>query len=161
MRYLLVLLLSIVILSSCETLEQNSPAFQGSLDNVLFKADDARAFLQPDGSVIIKGVRGQQTLTLKIRMLQTGNYNLGVNDRNIATFEDVPGNLYTTDPNGDGVISVSNIDIGTITGTFRFNAILLGIDTLNLQNGVFYQVPYEIDSGTDTTSIYINNWPRG
>jgi hypothetical protein len=149
-RILLVLIL-ITAVYGCEQIEDNSPALQGEFSNGFFQAIDARALRNEDGSFLIQGVTQDETLTLFIQNSAEGTYALGLEGRNYASFENASGNLYITNPEGNGAVVVTNYDTsgGTISGTFKFTAVLAEIDTLSVQQGIFFEVPYnkEIDNG--------------
>ncbi len=143
MKFYFLVLVSLFIIS-CENVEKNSPAMQGKLNNTLFQAIEARATLQEDSTLIIQGITAIEVLTLKVGRFSTGTYNLGTQANNYGSFDKQNTFFYNTNPDGDGQIVVSDIDYEgqTVSGTFRFNAIAPGIDTLNFQEGVFYQIPY-------------------
>ncbi len=154
MKYFFLLFVSIIFLASCEDTETNSPAFQGRLNNNLYTTIDAKATVLQDGSLIIQGTTAIEVLTLKLNTFSLGTYTLGPQLNNYATFEKLNTFFYNTNPNGDGEVVLNNIDtIGkTVSGTFRFNAIAAGIDTLNFQQGVFYQIPYDGSTIMDPNS---------
>jgi hypothetical protein len=134
----------LVAFSACEDIQDNTPAMQGTLDDVFFKANDARASETLDGDFLIQGITQDETLTLKVPSPQEGIYTLGEGSANYASFEDIEGNLFTTDPNGSGKVEITRWDTTekVVDGTFNFTAIIPGVDTLVVQRGIFYRVPY-------------------
>jgi hypothetical protein len=144
MKRCMLMIVVAVLFYSCEDLETNTPAMQGSLDNSFFEATDARAAENEDGSFTIIGITDSETLTLKVAAGDERTYNLGGESPNYASFENSLGNIYSTNPEGEGQVVISNWDTAneTLSGTFRFNAVLSGQDTLNVQRGVFFEVPY-------------------
>jgi hypothetical protein len=91
-------------------------------------------------------------LTLQTPSRNVGVYNLGENSARSASFtaefDDIEL-LYTTGVaiGGNGQIVINDYDAaaGTVSGTFRFNAINidenpLGGEVLNFQKGVFYNI---------------------
>jgi len=144
MKYFLVLLIASILFVSCEDLQDNTPALQGTIDDVLFKANDARAELYDDGSYTLQGYTQDETLTLHINKADLGTYQLGVGQPNYASFEDALGNVHVTTPNGEGEIVLTDrcISCGWLTGTFRFSAVRLGVDTITVHRGIFFKVSF-------------------
>tara|TARA_R110002072_G_scaffold7503_2_gene40897 strand:+ start:686492 stop:687307 length:816 start_codon:yes stop_codon:yes gene_type:complete len=159
MKKLFLLLIVASAFIACEDIEDNSPALQAEIDNVFFKSLGSGAKLNQDNSVAIQASTQDETVTLFITGNSLNSYELGGQSANFATFEDASGNVYTTVPNGSGVVTISETNQGTgISGSFEFSAILPGVDTLVAQKGIFYQVPFisqEIpipgDGGEDPT----------
>jgi hypothetical protein len=145
MKNILFLLLAIVLCVGCETIEDNSPALQGTIDHDLFKANDVRAEKYDNGSVTIQGYSREETLTLHINGFQLGTYELGEGRSSYASFVDENGNNYiTTTPSGSGKIVVANrcISCGWLSGTFNFEAILPNVDTITVHRGVFHKANF-------------------
>jgi len=144
MKTFFIVLFALVAIISCKDTERNSPALQGTINDELFRAIDSRAVKQEDGSYIIQGITENEALTLKIRQGFTGVFEVGGESSNYASFEDFNGYAYLTNPNGEGEIVVSDFDTISkiISGTFKFKAILQGIDTIAVQRGVFFEVPF-------------------
>lgn len=137
-------LLATILLISCDDIERNDPALQANIDDNFYASNDARAFLNADGSVTIEGFTQKENLTLHLSELAEGNYTIGESRGNYATFQDFGGSIYSTIPNGGGKVTISEVDEEnkTIFGTFRFNAFLPGIDTIYVSKGVLYNVSY-------------------
>ncbi len=146
---------------SCENTEDSQIALQAELDNRLYESNGAIAIENEDGTFFIHGLTTNENLILKIATPEVGNYTLGGNSQNYASFEDLSGNVYLTNPNGEGQIIVSNWnqENKTLSGTFSFRAILPGIDTLFVNNGVFYQIPYgvepEVEEGPTVAGFFL------
>ena len=158
MKYFFSLLALVFLLVSCEEdVVFNSPSVQGRLENSFWRAIDAEAVLQPNGGLVITAKARLQTLTLQVPSRNVGTYVLGQNLSRKATFlfEYDESELYyatgiTTEEEyeGDGEIKITEFDAanGTVSGSFRFNAINtmnnpLGGEILNFNQGVFYKVP--------------------
>ena len=144
MKYFLVLLIASILFVSCEDLEDSTPVIQGTIDDVFFKANDARAVLNDNGSYTLQGYGQDKTLTLHINQAELGTYQLGEGQPNYASFEDELGNVYRTIPSGEGEIVLTDrcLSCGWLTGTFHFSGILQGLDTINVHRGIFYQVSF-------------------
>lgn len=153
MKKIVSLFILVFAFSSCEEdVTFSNPAVQGLMDNVLWRAIDFKATVDINGALKIEAYTQNQVLTLRTTSRNVGVYTLGETSARSATFttefDDVEL-LYTTgvDIGGDGEIVINDYDAvtGTVSGTFRFNAINvdenpLGGDVLNFQKGVFYNL---------------------
>ena len=153
MKKIISLLILVLTLSSCEeSVTFSNPSVQGLMDNVIWRAIDFRATVDINGALKIEAYTQNQVLTLLTPSRNVGVYNLGENSARSATFttefDDIEL-LYTTgvDIGGNGQIVINEYDAatGTVSGTFRFNAINvdqnpLGGEVLNFQKGVFYNL---------------------
>ncbi len=162
MKKLLLLFFITSILFSCETVETNNPGFQANLEGEFFKANDSKATKRDGTNYTIQGLTENKTLTLKVKKPLEGVYLLGGNSQNFATLEDSEGIIYSTNPEGWGEIIITRRNTGQqyFTGKFNFTAILPGQDTLIVNQGVFFEVPYDYnaiddDETPNNTEIFI------
>jgi hypothetical protein len=134
--------LAITVLG-CKNTETNDPAMQADLNSTFFAALDTRAVESEDGTFVIQGITQRETLTLKISTLEEGIYNLGGNSQNYASFENANGDTYFTNPLGSGEVVISRYDIGekVVSGSFKFTAMIEGVDTIAVQRGLFFEAP--------------------
>jgi hypothetical protein len=147
------------ILTGCEDIQDNSPAIQGEINNVFFKALDARGQQNDNGSFTLKGINQDQEVTLNFVNTEPGTYRLGPGRANSAFYEDANGNIYGTTPAGDGKIVITDhcSSCGTVSGNFNFVGINPGVDTIYMQKGIFFDVSYltgGIDN--DTSDGFMN-----
>ncbi|HET8804158.1 MAG TPA: DUF6252 family protein [Aequorivita sp.] len=144
MKNVVFLLLAALLLISCEDKKVNEVAFQAKVDNRLYTSEDARAALNEDGSVTIQGFTNDESMTLYLSRLAEGNFAIGEGFTNYAVYEDMGGNIYTTNPNGEGVVTISELNENnkTLSGIFNFNAYLPGIDTISVSKGTLFNVSY-------------------
>lgn len=151
MKKYILFLLATLSLISCEDVQRNDPALQANIDNDFYASTDSRASLNEDGSVTIQGFTQKENLTLQLSGLAEGSYTIGEGSRNSATFKDFSGNIYSTRPNGQGIVTISEVNETnkTITGTFNFDAFLPGIDTIYVSKGVLYNVSYGSGDASD------------
>ncbi|MCW5518475.1 hypothetical protein J1N09_01395 [Aureitalea sp. L0-47] len=157
--------LSLLFTSSCsEDIENNSPAIQGQIDSLFFRAIDIRGQVNDNGSISLKGSDQDRELTLNVRGADPGTYLLGAEQPNFAYFIDADGSEYRTSPSGEGKITITNhcSSCESITGTFNFVAINPGVDTIYMQKGVFFEVNYLLGGIDDDTSAgYMNAFVDG
>ncbi|MDC8001508.1 DUF6252 family protein [Aequorivita todarodis] len=154
MKNILFVLLAAFSFISCEDIETNDVALQANVDNNFYKSTDARAALNEDGSLTIQGFTDEESLTLHVSRLAEGNFTIAEGRPNYAIFEDIGGNIYTTRPNGEGVITISEVNEAnkTISGIFNFNAFLPGIDTIYVSKGTLHNVSYSGGDIIDPTN---------
>ncbi|MDD5152349.1 MAG: DUF6252 family protein [Flavobacterium sp.] len=150
-RFLLFMMLCTFI--SCqEDVKFNNPSFQGTKDNVFWRAVQSNATIETDGSLTIEAYTSNEKVTLKTTSTAKTTYFLGTSTSKTATYTltDATGTVTfaTGFGIGDGQIIITEYDAlnKTISGTFKFNAKntsnnpLYG-PTLNFQYGIFYKVP--------------------
>lgn len=156
-RIIFALLLTFIIVG-CEDTEDNTPGLQSSIDNVLFKATDARATNLPGtgGGQIIEGITEDERLVIRVPQAGAEVYNVSVNRRAYASYQGPDGVVYSTFPFGEGEIVMSQFNTSggkKFTGTFKFTAFSAAMDTLYLERGIYFEVPQiegiEIDDLAD------------
>lgn len=154
MKRFLMALVILVGLNSCEDVQRNDLALQAKINNNFYSSNDARASKNEDGSVTIQGFNNEETMTLHISNAAKRSYEIREGGANYAMFEDLGGSIYTTRPNGKGMIVVSSLDeeTNTISGTFKYEAYLPGIDTIFVEKGVFFQIPFSEEGVIDPTN---------
>lgn len=149
MRTFMLFIFAVFALTSCDDIQNNSPALQAELDGELYRAIDARAEILPNGNLIMQGLTDVENLTITLSGSTEGVYTLGATGVNRAAFQDFLGSIYTTRPFGDGQVVIESTANNTFTGTFKFNAYRFGLDTLNAQKGFFFKVPIVPGSTTE------------
>ena len=145
---------------SCESdVKFNNPTFEGQKDNVFWRAIDARAILEANGSLTIEAYTRNEKVTLKTTATIAQIYPLGTSTSKMATYvlTDVNDTItFSTGIGiGEGQIVIEEYDAVnmTVTGTFKFNAEniynnpLVG-PILNFQYGHFYKIPVVSNSNT-------------
>ncbi len=161
MKKLIVLVLVLVTFFGCgEELEFNTPSFQAKKDGNLWEAVTYRANIDNSGVLTIAGSDNFETVTLVVNSTAIGLHNvvtttssaslLDVNDMNWSTNN-------TPDPSvqiypADGVIDLKevNMEAGTVSGEFYFNAFnASGLSSINFNQGFFHNVP--LGGGAITT----------
>ena len=151
MKKLFSLIVILVAFSSCQDeVKFNDPGFQAFRDDVLFKAVDVKAYKSTSGTLRIVALALDEEVELKITSSNPGTYVLGTSESKIATYINTKDNGYlyykTGTDIGDGEVKITDNNLGTVTGTFRFNARNvfnnpLGGELVNFQYGAFYKIP--------------------
>lgn len=156
-KLFLIIVLLFAFISCQDEVKFNNPSFQGSKDNVFWRAVDYKAIIAPSGSLQIEAYTRDETLILKTTSTNPGTYFLGIDNLNTATYVLTDASGSTTfltgvstsnGQMGDGQIVIKEYDpiAKTITGTFKFNAENTSANPLadpvvNFQYGIFYKVP--------------------
>lgn len=162
MKNFVLFLIIALSLVSCEDNEINEFAMQAKVGERLYTSTEAQASVIGNGKLIIQGSTRLEALTLNLSRLRVGDYPLSQNSSNFAVFSDMDGKIYTTNPNGGGLVNISEVNQAnrTLSGTFNFNAILPGSDTIYVSKGVLYNIPYvggninnPDDAGTITANV--------
>jgi len=152
MKKFLSLLVLLAVLTSCEEdIQFNTPAVQALKNNELWRATEFSATRGIDNSLTIHATNGFEELVLKTASTDPGEYQLGENETDKASYVLVVDNFqenYQTGANlGSGAITISdnvtetNVAGGFITGTFHFAAVSEDGEEIYFQEGVFYKVP--------------------
>ncbi|MDR6966595.1 hypothetical protein J2X31_000593 [Flavobacterium arsenatis] len=170
MKKIVSLLIILVLFTSCEeNISSNSPSFQASKDNFMWRANDYTAVYNPlDSTLVMTAFKGLEVVKLysypviingtgASTFFENAIFELGNDDVNSAfySFADRGVNFeYETGvsdvPNGEIVLeNTINQKPGTISGKFRFDAPYVGAsesapERINFQNGVFYEIPITI-----------------
>ena len=83
MKKIITLFLSSIALTSCqEDLKFSNPGFQALKDDVLWKSNDARAYISETGKLTIDAYTEYEKVTLKTSSTNIGTYVLGSTDTN-------------------------------------------------------------------------------
>ena len=146
----------LLLLTSCtEDVKFNNPAFQTLKNNVFWRAQTYKAYLDANGTVFVEGSLGYEKVILQTASSAEETFILGVNEISKASYGNtLPAELssFSTGTNiGNGQIVITDYDTdnNTISGTFKFTAVNEdGSDTenpkINFTEGVFYKVPIEV-----------------
>ncbi len=153
MKRISLFFLAALALIGCEDIQDNSPSMQSTLDGDFFKATATQAtrISGTGGAYVIQGITNDEKLTLRVPGPQSGTYVMEDNPEVYASFQDFNGNVYLTDPLGEGEIVITRWDTTdkTLSGTFRFTAFNVGVDTLIAQRGIFHNVRYTVGEDID------------
>ncbi|MDT8414403.1 MAG: DUF6252 family protein [Flavobacteriaceae bacterium] len=143
---LLYLLASLFFFACEDDIEDNSGAFQATVQGVFWKANQATASVLDDGSLVIIGADNDQRLILRTQSFLPNRYLFSSSLSNNATFETFSGNTQaTTRPfqsAGEIFIEKVNPDKGSITGTFHYRTReTFSGDDFFIREGIFYEIP--------------------
>ena len=138
---------------ACETIETNTPAFQANLDNTFFESFDARGIVGENDRTSFLGANADQMITIELENYRPGLYELTVGGANRAIYEDPSGQIYTTDSIGGGFVDLNFWDTTsqTVGGNFTFDVVLQGLDTIRINKGILFRVPYGSGTTEDPT----------
>lgn len=88
MKRFLSLFVILIAFSSCEEdIKLNTPGFQVVRNDVLWQANDARAYVSPSGNLTVEGLTQFEQVTLGTSSTNVGKYSLGTsNQSNFAAY---------------------------------------------------------------------------
>ena len=154
MKNFLLIFLAALSIISCEDTQSNDVPLQAKVDDRLYRATEARAAVNGDGSLTIQGISNEESITIQLSRLGEGEFTIGEGRPNFAVYEDMGGSIYTTRPDGEGVVTISEVNETnkTISGIFNFHAFLPGVDTIYVSKGIMYNVSYTGSGIIDPTN---------
>lgn len=151
MKKIVLLLLAFAFYSCQEDVKFNDQAVQAQNDGELWQATSFKAVLTAsDGYVVITANKGFETLTMRTNSIMPHTSTFGTDFVNYAQFVDTTPNAsgtFSTGINGgSGEIKVAEYSSGTLTGTFKFNAIneITATKIKLFRNGTFYKIPVTV-----------------
>jgi hypothetical protein len=141
-RFILLFALALVTLTSCENVQDNQTSVQATVDNTAFNALYATSAINEDGSIEIQTSSDSRVITIHLGNTSANSFQLGGDSGHYATFTVVQGNVYSTEGSGNGFVEITDrcVPCGTINGRFNFIAVLPGIDTVEVSNGMFVDI---------------------
>lgn len=116
-RFLSLFLIALAFVSCQEDLKTNTPGFQAMKDDVLWRANDVRAYVSSTGELSIEALNQFEQVTLNTNSTDEGVYILGTtDDSNAATYDSNFNDLqlsYATNAIEGPVFSVELISSGS------------------------------------------------
>ena len=155
-KYLGLFAAAITVVACTQETSFNTPAFEGKRDGSFWRAGGVSATITETGGLKIEGRLQNETVLLETPSMDVATYPLGSSLSRRATFvrtENGNEETFRTGSSfGNGQIRLTEVDVanGTISGTFRFNAVRTtsatpqtpdNADLVNFVNGVFYKIP--------------------
>jgi hypothetical protein len=122
-RFLSLFIIAIAFSACQEDVKFNNPGFQGLKDDVFWRANDARAYVDATGKLSIEALTEYETVTLNTSSTNVGTYVLGTtNINNSATyssnFDDIALEYATIAvPGPTGSVSLANGGTAYVSGT--------------------------------------------
>ena len=149
-NFLFIILVTNILFSCQEDVQFNNPAIEGKKQGVLWRATDFKASLTSDGTVVIVGNKGLESVTIKTFTINPHKSLFGIDALNFAEYNNKivgsKGNYSTGFNGGNGEVVITKYENGTLTGNFKFKAIntntlLETPDVTTFTQGVFYKIP--------------------
>ena len=144
MNKIFYLLIATVLFYGCgKDVTFNSPTFQGEIENVFWRAAQYELGSADDGSLIVTGIGGGVSISLKVPDIGTANYTItgGTDIAAEYIIADASGasTLYSTIGSGEGSIKITEAGPEGFSGEFNFRA-YNGIDTVSVAFGTFHRI---------------------
>ncbi len=142
------LLLYCLIFTSCTTdVEINDPALQAKIGNDLFRSSVKKATLYDDGTLVISGSDGEQTISFTTNSLNTGTYKTSKQSKKSISkinYQKQEKTYISKDGESDGQVIITDIIDGEISGNFYFDNLKdENGNAINFRSGWFYRLPVE------------------
>lgn len=131
--------------NSCTTdIVVNDPGLQATIDGKLFRPDIRKAIIHDDGTLVIIGNSGAESISFSTASTEVGTYRFSQQNINEASFENSNMKFISETGTSNGQITITEIHDNLISGTFYFEN-LKGSNgtTMSFQNGWFYRLPIE------------------
>ena len=151
MKKILLLLLVLICYSCQEDVKFNAQAVQAQKNGELWQAESFKAVLtSSNGYVVITATKGFETLTMRTNSVTPHTSTFGTDFVNYAQFIDntpnASGTFSTGINGGSGEIKITDYSSGTLTGTFKFNAVndVTATKLTLFRNGTIYKIPVTI-----------------
>ncbi|MFD2563112.1 DUF6252 family protein [Aquimarina rubra] len=141
----LVLAVICLIFNSCTTdVEFNTPGLQATIDGKLFRPDIRKAIIHDDGTLVIVGNTGTESISFTTSSTNIGTYRLEQQAINKVSFEEDNVKFISEDGITNGQIVITEIYNNQVSGNFYFED-LKGSNgkSMSFQNGWFYKLPIE------------------
>jgi len=141
------LLLAVVclIFNSCtDDVEFNTPGLQATIDGKLFRPDIRKAIIHDDGTLVIVGNTGTESINFSTSSTDIGTYRLEQQAINKVSFEEDDVKFISEDGVSNGQIVITEIYNNSVSGNFYFED-LKGSNgrSMSFKNGWFYRLPIE------------------
>lgn len=181
MKKIITLLLVSIALTSCqEDLKFSNPGFQALKDDVLWKSNDARAYVSETGKLTIDAYTEYEKVTLKTNSTNVGKYVLGTtNVNNFASYTSSFDNteiIYSTAAapgpvstvalfnGGTGYVASTNVSTTggtgsglTVTTTTNASGSITAITVVSRGNGYVAGDIITITGGNLNAKFKVNN----
>ena len=122
-RFLPLFVIALAFSSCQEDVKFNNPGFQGQLNDVFWRADDARAYVSETGKLTVEARTTYETITLNTSSKNPGTYLLGTTNVNnsasyVSNFNGVDLEYATIAvPGPAGAVSLVNAGTGYVTAS--------------------------------------------
>jgi Family of unknown function (DUF6252) len=144
------ILILIALISCQEDVKFNEVAVQGYKDGVLWQAESFKATLTSNGYLVINASKGFETLTMRTSSIAPHTSTFGTSFIDYAEFKDATtssfANFSTGQIGGSGQIVITDYSSGTVSGTFKFEAIDVDDATKKtiFRIGTIYKIPVKV-----------------
>ncbi|WP_299260523.1 DUF6252 family protein [uncultured Aquimarina sp.] len=134
-----------LIFNSCTNdVEFNTPGLQATIDGKLFRPDIRKAIIHDDGTLVIVGNTGTESINFTTSSTNIGTYRLEQQAINKVSFEEDDVKFISEDGVSNGQIVITEIYNNRVSGNFYFED-LKGSNgkSMSFKNGWFYRLPIE------------------
>ncbi|GAA4273007.1 DUF6252 family protein [Aquimarina gracilis] len=146
-----------LVFTSCSTdIEINDPALQAQVDGENFRSSSKKAMIHDDGTLVIVGSEGDQSISFTIAATKMGVYKMG-QTLNEVSFQKNQTKFFVQDQETEGEVTITEIYNNEISGNFYFKNLKdSNGNSSSFNNGWFYRLPIENAVIEDTVAEEIN-----
>lgn len=141
------LLMAVVclIFTSCSTdIEINDPALQAKVDGELFRTSIKKAVIYEDGTLVISGSAGDQSISFTTTETKVGTYKTSQQTVSKASFQKNQTKFLSKNGETTGQVTITEIYNNEVSGHFTFKNLKDDKgNILNFNDGWFYKLPLE------------------
>ncbi len=141
------LLIAVVCLTftSCTTdIEINDPALQAKIDGELFRTSFKKAIIYDDGTLVISGSAGDQSISFTTTSTKVGTYKTSQQTVSKASFQKSQTKFLSKNGETTGQVTITEIYNNEVSGNFNFKNLKDDKgNILNFSDGWFYRLPLE------------------
>ncbi|WP_271765792.1 DUF6252 family protein [Aquimarina algiphila] len=141
------LLMAVVclIFTSCSTdIEINDPALQAKVDGELFRTSLKKAVIYDDGTLVISGSAGDQSISFTTTSTKVGTYKTSQKTVSKASFQKNQTKFLSKNGETTGQVTITEVYNNEVSGNFTFKNLKDDKgNILNFSDGWFYRLPLE------------------
>jgi len=134
-----------LIFASCSTdIEINDPALQTKIDGKDFRSLLKKAVIYEDGTLVITGTAGDQTISFSTTAPKVGSYKMAQQTLQKVSFKMSQEEFTSKEGETNGTVTITSINDYEVSGNFFFNNLKdKNGKIINFSDGWFYKLPLE------------------
>jgi len=134
-----------LVFTACTTdVEFNTPGLQATIDGKVFRPDVRKAIIHEDGTLVIVGNTGSESIYFTTSSTDVGTYRLSQQTIQEISFNDLDEKFISKAGESNGQIVITEIQNNQVSGNFHFDNLKSSNGkSMSFKNGWFYKLPIE------------------